>query len=589
MSTPAAPTRSGTFRRLARFARPQSRRIAALYGLGLAATPLALLTPLSLKIAVDSGLGDDPLPGLLESLVPGTAEPGSSAVLLVAAALFVVVALLSQLQQLASAALGAVVGERLLLDLRAQLFRHAQRLSLTYHDERGAAESTYRIQYDAMSIQWIVTNGLAPLVTSLLTVVAMIYVTALIDLQLVFVALCVTPVLLGLTHLYRRRLKAGWHEAKALESSSVSIVQEVLGGLRVVKAFGQEDREEERFVRTSSEGMRARVRMSVVEGVFALLIGVTTAVGTAAVLYIGARHVQSGTITLGELLLIMGYMSQLYSPLQNISRTFGRLQAAIASAERVFAVLDEAPDVEEAPNPLPLERARGAVKFREVGFGYGERPVFRDVTFGVPAGGSVAVTGTTGAGKTTLISLLMRFYDPTDGVVMLDEVDVREYCVADLRNQFALVLQEPVLFSTTVRENIAYARPGASMNEIVAAARAADAHDFICKLSQGYDTRLGERGLTLSGGERQRISIARAFLKDAPILILDEPTSAVDMKTEASILAAIDQLMAGRTTFMIAHRPSTIRNCGLRLELDDGRLRRSVRRPHLASDSWVPA
>ncbi len=386
MSTPAAPTRSGTFRRLARIARPQSRRIAGLYGLGLAATPLALLTPLSLKIAVDSGLGDDPLPGLLESLVPGTAAPGTSAVLLVAAALFVVVALLSQLQQLASAALGAVVGERLLLELRAQLFRHAQRLSLAYHDERGAAESTYRIQYDAMSIQWIVTNGLAPLVTSLLTVVAMIYVTALIDLQLVFVALCVTPVLLGLTHLYRRRLKAGWHEAKALESSSVSIVQEVLGGLRVVKAFGQEDREEERFVRTSSEGMRARVRMSVVEGVFALLIGVTTAVGTAAVLYIGARHVQSGTITLGELLLIMGYMSQLYSPLQNISRTFGRLQAAIASAERVFAVLDEAPDVEEAPNPQPLERARGAVKFRDVGFGYGERSVFRDVTFGVPAG-----------------------------------------------------------------------------------------------------------------------------------------------------------------------------------------------------------
>ena len=578
-----------TYRRLAQFARPEARRIAALYGIGLVATPLALLTPLPLKLAVDSGLGDEPLPGLLEALVPGSAAPGSTGVLLVAATLFVVVALLSQLQQLASAALGAIVGERLLLAFRAQLFRQAQRLSLSYHDQRGAAESTYRIQYDAMSIQWIVTNGLAPLVTSLLTIAAMVVVTAMIDWQLVVVALCVAPVLVALSHVYRRRLKAGWREAKALESSAVSIVQEVLGGLRVVKAFGQEDREEERFLRTSNEGMRARVRMSVVEGVFALLIGVTTALGTAAVLYVGARHVQSGRLTLGELLLVMGYLSMLYSPLQSISRTFGRLQASVVSAERVFAVLDEEPDVEECANPRPLVRARGAVKFRAVSFGYGERAVFEDVTFGVPAGSSVAVTGATGAGKTTLISLLMRFYDPTSGAVMLDDVDLREYRVADLRNQFALVLQEPVLFSTTVRENIAYARPEASMAEIVAAARAANADGFIRRLSSGYGTRLGERGLTLSGGERQRISIARAFLKDAPVLILDEPTSAVDLITESSIVEAIERLTIGRTTFFISHRPSTIRNCQLRLDLEDGRLRRSVRRQRILSDSWVPA
>jgi ATP-binding cassette, subfamily B, bacterial len=572
------------YRRLAEVARPEWRHIAGVYVLSLLATPLALLTPLPLQLAVDSGIGSHPLPGLLDALRPDDSTGSHTAVLVFAAALFVAVALLSQLQQLASAALGAYAGERLLLRLRGQLFRHAQRLSLSYHDVRGTADSTYRIQYDAMSIQWIAITGLAPLVAAAFTVIGMIYVTARIDWQLVVVALAVSPALLLLTHAYRGRLRRQWHAAKDLESSALSVVQEVLTALRVVKAFGQEEREQERFVRQSSQGMWARIRLSIIEGVFGVLIGLTVAVGSAAVLYIGARHVQAGTITLGQLLLVMGYLSQLYLPLQTISKTAGKLQGSVASAERAFSLLDESPDVSERPRARPVARAAGAVAFDHVSFAYGaDRPVLHDISFEIAPGARVGIGGTTGAGKTTLISLLTRFYDPTSGAVRLDGVDLRDYRLADLRGQFAIVLQDPVLFSTSIRENIAYARAEADFADIVDAARAAGAHEFIVGLPHGYETVVGERGMTLSGGERQRVSLARAFLKDAPILILDEPTSSVDLDTEASIMAAMERLMQGRTTFMIAHRAGTLERCPVRLEIYGGRLGNAELGPTVAT------
>jgi ATP-binding cassette subfamily B protein len=269
----------------------------------------------------------------------------------------------------------------------------------------------------------------------------------------------------------------------------------------------------------------------------------------------------------------MGYISQLYAPLKTISRKTASMQSHFASAERAFALLDEPADVIERPGARPLVRAKGAVAFQGVSFAYrGDQPVLGDVTFDVAPGTSVGIAGATGAGKTTLVSLLSRFYDPTSGTILLDGVDLRDYKVADLRNQFAIVLQEPVLFSTSITENIAYARVGASFEEIVAAAQAANAHDFICRLPQGYDTLVGERGMRLSGGERQRVALARAFLKDAPILILDEPTSSVDVKTEATIMEAMERLMQGRTTFMIAHRLSTLEHCDVRLRIEEGRM-----------------
>jgi ATP-binding cassette, subfamily B, bacterial len=585
------PMRAGDiqlFRRLARVARPEWQPIAALYAVSVLAMPLALLTPLPLKIAVDSGIGADRPPSWLAALLPGGGAPSQDLVLAVAAALFVAIALLSQLQQLAEAALGALSGERLLLRLRAQLFRHSQRLSLAYHDVRGTADSAYRIQYDAMAIQWIAVTGMAPFVTSALTVIGMIYVTARIDWQLMLVAVAVSPLLVGLTLAYRRRVRPQWREAKALDSSALSVVQEVLTALRVVKAFGQEEQEQRRFVEASARGMRARIRLAVVDGLFGLLIGVSIAAASAAVLYLGARHVQSGAITLGELLLVMGYLTQLYAPLKTISQTAGKLQASLASCERAFALIDEAPDVPERPRARPLRRATGAVVFHRVSFGYGDgREVLRNVSFEVAPRSRVAIVGATGAGKTTLISLLTRFYDPSAGEIRLDGGDLRDYRLADLRSQFAIVLQDPVLFSTTIRENIAYARPGAPEEAIVAAARAAGADDFVAALPDGYDTVLGERGMTLSGGERQRISLARAFLRDAPILILDEPTSAVDGRTETAILESMERLMQGRTAFTISHRDSTLAGCTTSLVIEDGELAVRRRRRRAAPTTEV--
>jgi ATP-binding cassette subfamily B protein len=319
--------------------------------------------------------------------------------------------------------------------------------------------------------------------------------------------------------------------------------------------------------------MRARLSEALMTSLFALLVGLTTAAGTAAVLYIGIRHVQASTITLGELLLVLAYLAQLYGPMELLSKKAGDLQASLVSVDRAFALLDQAPDVADRADARPLVRAVGAVEFQDVEFSYaGNGPVLQNVSFRVPSGSRVGLEGRTGAGKTTLVSLLTRFYDPTGGTVLLDGTDIRDFRLADLRNQFAIVLQEPVLFSTSIAENIAYAKPDATQAEIEAAARSANAHDFIADLPQGYDTLVGERGLRLSGGERQRISLARAFLKDAPLLILDEPTSSVDVATEAAIMDALRSLMRGRTTFIIAHRLSTLERCDVRLRLDGGRV-----------------
>jgi ATP-binding cassette, subfamily B, bacterial len=298
------------------------------------------------------------------------------------------------------------------------------------------------------------------------------------------------------------------------------------------------------------------------------------------VLFIGVRDVRSGTLTLGNLLLAMAYLGKLYDPLKSLGKQLATKQRALASAERAFALLDETPDVPERPNARPLARAGGTISFQDVSFGYGDGPaVLHHVTFDVPPGARVGIAGRTGAGKTTLMNLLTRFYDPHSGRVLLDGVDLRDYRLADLRNQFAIVLQEPVLFSASIAENIGYGRAGATQDEIVAAARAADAHGFIEALPQSYETQVGERGMCLSGGERQRISLARAFLKDAPILILDEPTSSVDLKTEAAIIAAMERLMSGRTTFLIAHRPPMLERCDLLLRVDKGRVREEASKP----------
>ncbi len=563
------------YRRVLEQARPYRLQFALLFGLGLLASPIALLTPVPLRIVVDSVIGARPVPPLLRAALPAGALATPAAVLVVALGVLVLVGALNQAQQLAGTLLRTWVGERLALDIRSRIVDHVQRLSLLYHDSRGTPDSLYRIQYDAPAIQNILVDGAIPFITAALTLTTMIVVTARLDWPLALVALGVCPVLLVLSRAYRWRMRRQSRHVKKLEAAALAVAHETLGALRVVKAFGQEPRETERFVGRSREGMVARLRLALMEGRFGVLVGLTTAAGTAAVLFIGVQHVRAGTLTLGQLLMVLAYLGQLYDPLKTISRKAAGIQSYLASAERVFALLDEPCDVPERAAARPLTRARGAVTFREVSFAYdGERggAVLRDVSFDLPAGACVAVAGATGAGKSTLVNLLTRFYDPTAGAILLDGIDLRDYRVADLRNQFAIVLQEPLLFSTTIGENIAYGRPRASAAQIAAAAAAAGAHDFIVRLPRGYDTPVGERGLQLSGGERQRVALARAFLKDAPLLILDEPTSAVDAKTEATILDAMDRLMEGRTAFLITHRERALAACDVRLQLERGQL-----------------
>jgi ATP-binding cassette subfamily B protein len=564
---------SELYRRLFLEVRPYYRHLGGLLLVTLLSTPLSLLMPLPLKIAVDSVIGSQPLPPFLQAAIPDALTSSSNAILIFVVVLTIGIALLSGLQRLASSLLRTYTGEKLTLAFRTKLFRHVQRLSVSYHDSRGTADSTYRIQYCAPGIQWLAVDGVIPFIATGLTVLGMIYIIAVLDWQLAVVAVAISPVLYVGARTFNPRLRNQWGQITHFDTSAFSVVQETLSALRVVKAFGQEEREQERFVRHSSESFLARVRAAWSEGGFGLLVALTTATGTAAVLFLGVHHVQSGTLTLGGLMLVMAYLTQLFGPLASLGDMAVLAQRSLASAERAFGLLDEDPDVSENNNGVPISRASGAISLRDVCFAYnGDNPVLSDISLEIKPGARVGIMGMTGGGKSTLVSLLTRFHDPTQGQILLDGIDLRDYKLADLRNQFGIVLQDSVLFSTSIGENIAYARPGASQDEIVEAAKAAHAHEFIIDLSDGYDTMVGERGMQLSGGQRQRIALARAFLKNAPILILDEPTSSIDTKTEKEIIEVMQRLSIGRTVFIIAHRLSTLKHCDLVLGIEKGRV-----------------
>lgn len=558
--------------------RPQ---MISLIVIDLALAPLTLLNPLPLKLAVDSVLGHHPLSPLLRFVLPNFTTSTTFRLLIVVVVLQIVVVLLAQLQELGAYVLRTWIGEQLTMRFRARLFRHLQRLSLAFHDTRGVADSLYRIQYDAPSIQWITIYGFLQVLTAATTLGAMFCVTVSIDPKLAFIALAVCPPLFILNRRFNARMRPEYRREAELESSAMGVIQEVLSSFRVVKAFGREDGEHRRFLAQSLQTVRQRVRLAWAESWFGLFVNAATAVGTAAVLYIGVRDVQAEQLTLGSLLLVMSYLVQLYTPLRTISQQLATLQSSMAGAERAFELLDEVPDVAEHQHARPISRAAGNFELQKVSFSYdGDTAVLHEVSLSLPTGTSLGLAGPTGAGKTTLINLLLRFYDPSAGRILLDGIDLRNYRLADLRNQFAIVLQDPVLFSTSIAENIAYARPGAAIEQIIEAAKAANAHEFVTMLPNGYDTPVGERGMRLSGGERQRISLARAFLKDAPILVLDEPTSSVDVITENIIMDAMQRLMIGKTTIMIAHRLTTLDVCDMVVNLDHGALTPTQQRPH---------
>src|SRR5947208_1121509 len=553
--------------------RPYLWPIVALLIVSLTAVPITLIFPLPIKLLVDSVLGSQPLPGYLTVFVGS--QVSKSLTLWLAITILMGTAVLTYLQNLVNVWYTNKVGNRMTLDVRARLLRQMHRLSSAYHDTMGASDAAYRPLNDAPMLRSFGIDSMIPLATSILTIGAMILVMVYFDWQLALVALLVSPVMFLLTFVFRPRIRAGWRKFRASESAAMAVAQESLGASRLVKSYGQEERKNEQLVSHYSASLNAQLKVQVDSAVYSLLVGVVTAAGLAAVFYIGIGHVQTGVLTLGSLLVVNYYVTQLYGPLRNVGQSILDIQMSLTGVERYRAVLDEKPDVPESPNALPLARAKGKISFQNVSFEYTKgHPVLDDVSFELPSANCLGVVGPTGSGKTTLSTLLLRLFDPTEGVIALDDINLRDYKLADLRNQFAVVHQETVLFSTTVAENIRFARPSATMDEVIGAATAAKAHDFITSLPNGYDTLVGRGGMKLSGGERQRISLARAFLKNAPILILNEPTSSMDVHTEAAILETIQELMKGKTTLMIAHRASTLRNCNLILVLEEGRVTR---------------
>jgi ATP-binding cassette subfamily B protein len=540
---------------------------AVLYG---ATTVFALLEPWPLKILIDSAFQGQPLPGALSPIAGWVTGP--MAILLFAVGASLATAFLQNATTVLSSYAHTRLEQNMALDFRADLFKHVQRLSMAYHDQRRSGMLIYVINGIGASAPALAMTVL-PLAQNVLTLVGMFWVTFHLDRTLALVSLLVVPFLYYSVGYYTRHIQGSLYAVRNMEAEALSIIHEAISMLRVIVAFGRERHEHRRFRAQGAAAVDARVRLTVRQTLFSLVVNTTTALGTAVILGLGGYHVMLGRLTIGELLVVIAYVAAVYAPLRAISATIGGLQDQFVNLEMAFGLLDTMPDIRDTPGASEAGRIRGRVTFERVDFSYQTRTdTLRDVSFEASAGDVIAIVGPTGAGKTTLASLLPRFYDVSGGAIRLDGVDIRELTLDSLRAQIAFVLQEPLLFSTTIAENIRYGRLDASDADVAAAAKAANAHDFIVALPDGYQTLVGERGAQLSGGERQRISVARAFLKDAPLLILDEPTSAIDSRTELVILDALDRLMKGRTTFLIAHRLSTIRSADQILVLNHGQL-----------------
>ena len=514
-----------------------------------------LLKPWPLQIVIDNALGGKPFPITALSSSPVK-------LLLLACVGMVVVHFGTGVLTLLHNYTAIRIGQDMVNDLRGALYAHLQRLSLAFHSRQRVGDLLYRITADSFAVQTMIMNGALPILSALVLLAGMLVVLFPLDPALTVLALTVVPVLFALIALFNRRIVEIAGDVRATESRVYSLVQWAMSSIKLVQAFTKEEEEHRRFMGASRESLQATLRLYSWQTLYSGTVNLVIAAGTAIVVFAGAQAVISGTLSVGQLIVFISYLAQLYAPINQITQSWGLIAGARVGARKIFEILDTEPDLEDGTQNFPQSGARGEVAWSRVDFRYrADTPILTSIELKVPAGTKIAVVGPTGAGKSTLLGLLPRFYDPSAGSVAIDGIDVREYAMRSLRNQIAMVLQPPLIFPLSARDNIAYGRPGAGDAAIEHAARLARIDDLIASLPAGYDTLLGESGASLSEGEKQRITIARALLRNAPILILDEPTSALDVTTEALVMAGIEGLMAGRTTFVIAHRLSTVQRC----------------------------
>lgn len=554
--------------------RPYRFMVAGIFAVLLVQIATGLAAPWPLKVVLDSVVGHHPLPswlhGLLQPLLGGESKMHIAGL---AAIMVLVIAVVAAIASYVSNYLTETVGQRIGNDLRTRAYHHLQQLSLNYFDTHRVGPILSTLTDDVDTIQGFASSSTLGIATDLLTIVGMLAMMLWLQWDFTLIALAVAPLLLLFVSRIRKAVKAATHEVRKRESDIVAVAEEGLQSIRVVKAFDREDMQERELAIAGQQAVDAALNARRVKSVVSPIVGVVVAACTAVVLWRGSALILAGAMTAGTLTVFISYLASFFKPVQDLAKLTNTIAMASVGVDRVNALLTAETSVEEKPDAIDADRIKGAISFERVAFSYDSAtPVLRDVTFEVEPGQLVGVVGHTGSGKSSLVSLLPRFYDPSMGTVRVDGVDLRDYKLHELRSQIAYVLQDTVLFRGTIRDNIAFGRPDADHDEIVEMAKLANAHEFISEMPQGYDSPVGERGLTLSGGQRQRIGIARALIRDSPILILDEPTAALDAESERLVMSALQRLMKDRTVITIAHRLSTIRDADKIVVLEEGRV-----------------
>jgi ATP-binding cassette, subfamily B, bacterial len=556
-----------------RLVRPHWKALAAGLVAVLGESLTDILEPWPIKIVVDYLLQAKKLPGWLGGVVVQLFGQDKLAILNFAVAAVAAIAVVGAVSSYVEKYLTTSVGQWVMHDLRSTLYSHVQRLSLAEHDEARTGDLITRVTSDIEAIQDFISSALLGVLVDVMTLAGMIGVMLYINWRFTLIALSIAPALFVVVYSLTRRIKQASRAVRKKEGELVSVVQEVLTSIRVVKAFAREDYEQQRFESQSLENVESALQARAIKARLSPLVEVLVAFGTCLVLWYGARLALAGELSAGVLIVFLLYLSKMYKPMRDLSKMTDTVSKALVGYERIQEVLETESRVRDLPRARRAPRFKGRIEFDHVSFSYnGAQPVLKDVSFKIEPGQVAAIVGPTGTGKTTIISLLSRFYDPRSGQVKIDGKDIRSYTQKSVRDQISFVLQETLLFRAPVWQNIAYGKPGATRREIIEASELAYASEFIEKMPEGYDTMIGERGVTLSGGQRQRIAIARAIIRHTPILILDEPTAGLDAASEQMVLEALHRLMEGRTSVVVAHHLSAIRRADVVFVIHDSEL-----------------